>query len=80
MDAARQERLPQLDIYRALAITGVLHVHASSFAAGEQALNSPIITGLTGSISFLNSEPRHLFFSAALCCSIIITGVQLQGV
>ncbi|NMO97206.1 acyltransferase [Paenibacillus lemnae] len=28
----KRERLPQLDIYRALAILGVLHVHATSFA------------------------------------------------
>ena len=28
----KKERLPQLDIYRALAILGVLHVHATSFA------------------------------------------------
>lgn len=45
MNTARQERLPQLDIFRALAILGVLHVHSSSFAAGEQALHSLIITG-----------------------------------
>ncbi|QCT00869.1 acyltransferase 3 [Paenibacillus algicola] len=30
-----RERLPQLDIYRAMAILGVLHVHATSFATVE---------------------------------------------
>jgi surface polysaccharide O-acyltransferase-like enzyme len=37
-----KERLPQLDIFRALAIFSVIQVHASSFAAAEQALNSPV--------------------------------------
>ena len=41
MKPVKQERLPQLDIFRAMAILGVLHVHSSSFAAGEQALQSP---------------------------------------
>ncbi|MNB89799.1 putative poly-beta-1,6-N-acetyl-D-glucosamine export protein [compost metagenome] len=65
MDAARQERLPQLDIYRALAITGVLHVHASSFAAGEQALNSPYYYWLNWiNIFFKFGTPSFIFLSS----------------
>ncbi len=41
MNLIRKERLPQLDVYRALALIGVLHVHASSYAAGVQAMESP---------------------------------------
>lgn len=41
MNLIKKERLPQLDVYRALALIGVLHVHASSYAAGVQALASP---------------------------------------
>lgn len=37
----KKERLPQLDLFRAFAILGVIHVHATSFAAGEDALASP---------------------------------------
>lgn len=42
MSKVVKERLPQLDIFRALAIFSVIQVHASSFAAAEQALNSPV--------------------------------------
>jgi peptidoglycan/LPS O-acetylase OafA/YrhL len=38
---ARKERLPELDLFRAFAILGVIHVHASSYAAGIQASASP---------------------------------------
>ncbi|AOZ94674.1 acyltransferase [Paenibacillus crassostreae] len=38
---SKKEWLPQLDVFRALAILGVLSVHASSYAAGVQALSSP---------------------------------------
>lgn len=41
MSLIQKERLPQLDVYRALALLGVLHVHASSYAAGVQAMSSP---------------------------------------
>ncbi|WP_342563781.1 acyltransferase [Paenibacillus sp. FSL R7-0345] len=65
MSAARQERLPQLDIYRALAITGVLHVHSSSFAAGEQALNSPYYYWLNWiNIFFKFGTPSFIFLSS----------------
>ncbi|MEF2969153.1 acyltransferase [Paenibacillus sp. M1] len=37
-----KERLPQLELFRAFAIFSVIQVHASSTAAAEQALNSPI--------------------------------------
>lgn len=36
-----QERLPQLDLFRAFAIFGVISVHATSSAAAQQALVSP---------------------------------------
>lgn len=42
MAAIRKERLPQLDIFRALAIIGVIHVHATSFAAAGAAKDSSI--------------------------------------
>lgn len=65
MKAARQERLPQLDIYRALAIMGVLHVHSSSFAAGEQALNSPYYYWLNWiNIFFKFGTPSFIFLSS----------------
>lgn len=37
-----KERLPQLDLFRAIAIFCVIQVHSFSFAAAEQALSSPI--------------------------------------
>ncbi len=40
MSLIKKERLPQLEVYRALAILAVLNVHASSFAAGVQAKSS----------------------------------------
>lgn len=36
-----RERLPELDLFRAFAILGVIHVHATSYAAGVQAVESP---------------------------------------
>ncbi|WP_334073995.1 acyltransferase [Paenibacillus sp. A14] len=36
-----KERLPQLDIFRAFAIFSVIQVHATSYAAGWQALGAP---------------------------------------
>ncbi|GJM69780.1 hypothetical protein HMSSN036_19960 [Paenibacillus macerans] len=42
MNKVVKERLPQLDIFRAIAIFAVIQVHSSSFAAAEQALTSPI--------------------------------------
>lgn len=65
MKPAKQERLPQLDIFRALAIMGVLHVHASSFAAGEQALNSPYYYWINGmNIFFKFGTPSFIFLSS----------------
>lgn len=40
MKSKVKERLPQLDLFRAFAIFCVIQVHASSFAAGWQALDS----------------------------------------
>ena len=65
MNAVKQERLPQLDIYRALAILGVLHVHSSSFAAGELALNSPYYYWLNWiNIFFKFGTPSFIFLSS----------------
>ncbi|WP_240479765.1 acyltransferase [Paenibacillus wynnii] len=61
----KQERLPQLDIYRALAILGVLHVHSSSFAAGEQALQSPYYYWINAiNIFFKFGTPSFIFLSS----------------
>ncbi|WNS42111.1 acyltransferase [Paenibacillus sp. MMS20-IR301] len=65
MNAAKQERLPQLDIFRALAILGVLHVHSSSFAAGELALQSPYYYWLNWiNIFFKFGTPSFIFLSS----------------
>lgn len=65
MNTARQERSPQLDIFRALAILGVLHVHSSSFAAGEQALHSPYYYWLNWiNIFFKFGTPSFIFLSS----------------
>ncbi|MEK4325240.1 acyltransferase [Paenibacillus sp. FSL R7-0297] len=65
MNAAKQERLPQLDIYRALAILGVMHVHSSSFAAGEMALQSPYYYWLNWiNIFFKFGTPSFIFLSS----------------
>ncbi|WP_379128642.1 acyltransferase [Paenibacillus sp. sgz500958] len=65
MNPAKQERLPQLDIFRALAILGVLHVHSSSFAAGEQALNSPFYYWINAmNIFFKFGTPSFIFLSS----------------
>lgn len=65
MSPVKQERLPQLDIFRALAILGVLHVHSSSFAAGEQALNSPYYYWINGiNIFFKFGTPSFIFLSS----------------
>ncbi|MHA6533788.1 acyltransferase [Paenibacillus sp. BAC0078] len=65
MNVAKQDRLPQLDIYRALAILGVLHVHSSSFAAGEQALASPYYYWLNWiNIFFKFGTPSFIFLSS----------------
>lgn len=65
MNAAKQEHLPQLDIYRALAILGVLHVHSSSFAAGELALQSPYYYWLNWiNIFFKFGTPSFIFLSS----------------
>ncbi|MEK4185491.1 MULTISPECIES: acyltransferase [unclassified Paenibacillus] len=65
MNTARKERLPQLDIFRALAILGVLHVHSSSFAAGEQALHSPYYYWLNWiNIFFKFGTPSFIFLSS----------------
>ncbi|KKO52607.1 acyltransferase [Paenibacillus sp. DMB20] len=60
----KKERLPQLDIYRALAILGVLHVHATSFATVD-AIDSRfyyIINFLN--IFFKYGTPSFIFLSS----------------
>ena len=60
----KKERLPHLDIYRALAILGVLHVHASSFATVD-ALDSRfyyIINFIN--IFFKYGTPSFIFLSS----------------
>lgn len=65
MNTVRQERLPQLDIFRSLAILGVLHVHSSSFAAAEQALHSPYYYWLNWiNIFFKFGTPSFIFLSS----------------
>ncbi|MEK5024941.1 acyltransferase [Paenibacillus sp. FSL M7-1046] len=65
MNSIKKERLPQLDIFRALAILGVLHVHATSFAAGEQALQSPYYVWINGvNIFFRFGTPCFIFLSS----------------
>lgn len=41
MKTAGRERLPQLDLFRAFAMFSVIQVHATSYAAGWQALDAP---------------------------------------
>lgn len=65
MNSTKKERLPQLDIFRALAILGVLHVHATSFAAGVQALQSPYYYWLNWvNIFFRFGTPCFIFLSS----------------
>ncbi|CAM3958526.1 acyltransferase [Cohnella lubricantis] len=62
---ARRERLPELDLYRAFAILGVIHVHASSFAAAGQASASPYyyLVNLMN-IFFKYGTPCFIFLSS----------------
>lgn len=65
MAIRRKERLPQLDIFRALAILGVIQVHATSYAVGVQALHSPYY----GLLNFVNvfckyGMPAFIFLSS----------------
>ncbi|XMB26877.1 acyltransferase [Paenibacillus sp. BR2-3] len=65
MNPAKQERLPQLDLFRSLAILGVLHVHATSLAAGGQAIDSPYFYWLNGiNIFFRFGTPSFIFLSS----------------
>lgn len=65
MNSVKQQRLSQLDVFRALAILGVLHVHATSFAAGEQALQSPYYLWINGiNIFFKFGTPSFIFLSS----------------
>ncbi|ASA25104.1 acyltransferase [Paenibacillus donghaensis] len=65
MSTLKQERLPQLDIFRAIAILGVIHVHSSSFAAAEQGLNSPYYYWLNWiNIFFKFGTPSFIFLSS----------------
>ncbi|MNW46040.1 Acyltransferase family protein [compost metagenome] len=67
----KKERLPQLDIFRALAILGVIQVHATSNAVAEQALNSSIyyfynwwnIFSKVGTTSFIFLSAFVLFYN-----------------
>lgn len=60
-----RERLPELDLFRAFAILGVIHVHASSFAAAGQAANSPYyyLVNLMN-IFFKYGTPCFIFLSS----------------
>ncbi|MGG6313318.1 acyltransferase [Paenibacillus macerans] len=65
MSKVIKERLPQLDIFRALAIFSVIQVHASSFAAAEQALNSPYYFFYNWmNIFFKIGTPSFIFLSS----------------
>ncbi|WP_068784444.1 acyltransferase [Paenibacillus phocaensis] len=65
MSKVVKERLPQLDIFRALAIFSVIQVHASSFAAAEQALNSPVYYFYNWlNIFFKIGTPSFIFLSS----------------
>lgn len=65
MNMAVKERLPQLEIFRALAIFSVIQVHASSFAAAEQALESPIYYVYNWmNIFFKIGTPGFIFLSS----------------
>jgi probable poly-beta-1,6-N-acetyl-D-glucosamine export protein len=65
LNPAKQERLPQLDIFRALAILGVLNVHSTSLAAGGQAVDSPYFYLLNGiNIFFRFGTPSFIFLSS----------------
>ncbi|MNW39496.1 Acyltransferase family protein [compost metagenome] len=66
-----KERLPQLDLFRAFAILGVIQVHATSNAAAGQALNSSIyyfynwwnIFSRMGTTSFIFLSAFVLFYN-----------------
>lgn len=63
--SARRERLPELDLYRAFAILGVIHVHASSFAAAGQASSSPYYYLINlMNIFFKYGTPCFIFLSS----------------
>jgi len=64
----KKERLPQLDLFRAMAIFCVIQVHSSSFAAAEQALNSPIYY-------FYNW--MNIFFKIGTPCFIFLSSFVL---
>lgn len=65
MSKVVKERLPQLDIFRAMAIFSVIQVHASSFAAAEQALNSPVYYFYNWmNIFFKIGTPSFIFLSS----------------
>ncbi|WP_059048783.1 acyltransferase [Paenibacillus senegalimassiliensis] len=65
MNQVVKERLPQLEIFRALAIFSVIQVHASSFAAAEQALDSPFYYVYNWmNIFFKIGTPGFIFLSS----------------
>jgi peptidoglycan/LPS O-acetylase OafA/YrhL len=65
LERKQKERLPQLNIYRAFAILGVLHVHGSSYAAGIQALDSPYYYVINFmNIFFKFGTPSFIFLSS----------------
>ncbi|WP_238996677.1 acyltransferase [Paenibacillus pinistramenti] len=65
---ANKERLPELDLFRAFAILGVLHVHATSYAAGGQAADSPFYY-------FFNLV--NIFFKFGTPCFIFLSSFVL---
>lgn len=65
MSKAVKERLPQLDIFRAMAICCVISVHASSFAAAEQGLDSAFFSFYNlMNIFFKVGTPSFIFLSS----------------
>lgn len=65
MNRIMKERLPQLDLFRAFAIFCVIQVHSSSFAAAEQALNSPYYYFYNWmNIFFKVGTPSFIFLSS----------------
>ncbi|WP_018751881.1 acyltransferase [Paenibacillus sanguinis] len=65
MNKIVKERLPQLEIFRALAIFSVIQVHAASFAAAEQALESPFYYVYNWmNIFFKIGTPGFIFLSS----------------
>ncbi len=64
MDRLQKERLPQLDFFRALAIIGVLHVHATSDATIDAADTSIYYVFNFLNLMFKYGTPAFIFLSS----------------